>query len=106
MLAGILQAPFFKNDRPRYMNYGAIGFFIGHEMTHGFDDKGRQFDKEGNLVDWWDPATKTEYVEKTKCIIEQYENYTVEEVGLNVSGMHFLGHFLIQIIKVSSLDFS
>lgn len=82
--AGILQGAFFNNDRPRYMNYGAIGFVIGHEITHGFDDQGRQFDKNGNLVDWWAPQTKEKYLEKAECIIHQYGNYTVEEVNLNV----------------------
>lgn len=66
------------------MNYGAIGFVIGHEITHGFDDQGRQFDKEGNLVDWWAPETKENYLERAECIVQQYGNYTVEEVGLNV----------------------
>lgn len=67
------------------MNYGAIGFVIGHEITHGFDDQGRQFDKDGNLVDWWAPDTQTAFVKKAQCIIDQYGNYTVPEVGLNVS---------------------
>lgn len=67
------------------MNYGAIGFVIGHEITHGFDDQGRQFDKDGNLVDWWAPETKEKYLKKAECIIYQYGNYTVESVGLNVS---------------------
>ncbi|XP_033213002.1 neprilysin-2-like isoform X1 [Belonocnema kinseyi] len=89
--AGILQGAFFNNDRPRYMNYGAIGFVIGHEITHGFDDQGRQFDKEGNLVEWWEPATKIKYLEKAKCIIEQYGNYTAEEVGLNLNGVNTQG---------------
>lgn len=66
------------------MNYGAIGFVIGHEITHGFDDQGRQFDKDGNLVDWWAPQTKENYLERAECIIHQYGNYTVEDVGLNV----------------------
>ncbi|KOX75065.1 Membrane metallo-endopeptidase-like 1 [Melipona quadrifasciata] len=89
--AGILQGAFFSNDRPRYMNYGAIGFVIGHEITHGFDDQGRQFNKNGNLVDWWAPQTKEKYLEKAECIIHQYGNYTVEDVGLNLNGINTQG---------------
>ncbi|KAJ9599169.1 hypothetical protein L9F63_010346 [Diploptera punctata] len=89
--AGILQGMFFNSERPRYMNYGAIGFVIGHEITHGFDDQGRQFDKEGNLVEWWEPATKEKYLEKAKCIIEQYGNYTEEETGLHLNGINTQG---------------
>nr|CAD7452416.1 unnamed protein product [Timema tahoe] len=96
--AGILQGHFFNSDRPRYMNYGAIGFVIGHEITHGFDDQlckqaalsrcamvylqGRQFDKNGNLVDWWQAVTMKKYLAKTRCVIEQYGNYTDEHTGL------------------------
>lgn len=89
--AGILQGNFFNSDRPRYMNYGAIGFVIGHEITHGFDDQGRQFDKNGNLVDWWQPETKERYLEKAQCIVYQYGNYTVEDVGLNLNGINTQG---------------
>ncbi|XP_065215808.1 neprilysin-2 isoform X2 [Planococcus citri] len=89
--AGILQHAFFSNDRPKYLNYGAIGFVIGHEITHGFDDQGRQFDKNGNLVDWWDPNTKERYLEKAKCIIDQYGNYTAEEVNLKLNGVNTQG---------------
>ncbi|XP_076238812.1 M13 family metallopeptidase neprilysin 2 isoform X2 [Calliopsis andreniformis] len=89
--AGILQGAFFNNDRPKYMNYGAIGFVIGHEITHGFDDQGRQFDGNGNLVDWWAPQTKEKYVKKVECIIHQYGNYTVEEVGLKLNGINTQG---------------
>lgn len=89
--AGILQGAFFSNDRPKYMNYGAIGFVIGHEITHGFDDQGRQFNKNGNLVDWWAPQTKEKYLEKAECIIRQYGNYTVEDVGLNLNGINTQG---------------
>jgi predicted metalloendopeptidase len=89
--AGILQGAFFNSERPRYMNYGAIGFVIGHEITHGFDDQGRQFDKDGNLVEWWEPDTKKKYLEKAKCIIEQYGNYTEEETGMHLNGINTQG---------------
>jgi len=90
--AGILQGVFFSSDRPLYMNYGAIGWVIGHEITHGFDDQGRQFDQEGNLVDWWHPETKSRYLSKAECIIEQYGNYTISQLdnlplnGINTQG--------------------
>jgi len=82
--AGILQGHFFNAQRPKYMNFGAIGYVIGHEITHGFDDQGRQFDVKGNLRDWWQPDTQKAYLAKAKCIIEQYGNYTERATGLNV----------------------
>jgi len=91
--AGILEGAFFQEDRPLYMNYGAIGFVVGHEITHGFDDQGSQKDGEGNLLDWWEPATKKRYLEKAQCIIDQYGNYTVEVEGetLNLNGINAQG---------------
>ncbi|XP_059610149.1 neprilysin-2-like [Phlebotomus argentipes] len=89
--AGILQGQFFSADRPRYMNYGAIGFLIGHEITHGFDDQGRQFDLDGNLVDWWEPDTKKAYLEKASCIIDQYGNYTEPSTTLQLNGINTQG---------------
>merc|ERR1711974_442126 len=80
------------SDRPKYMNYGAIGWVIGHEITHGFDDQGRHFDEEGNLVDWWHPETKKRYLKKAQCIISQYGNYTIKALdnmqlnGINTQG--------------------
>ena len=65
----------FQNDRPIYMNYGAIGMFLGHTMTRGFDDKGAQIHSEGNLVDWWKKETKEKFNKKVKCMIDQYNNY-------------------------------
>ncbi|XP_037942107.1 neprilysin-2-like isoform X3 [Teleopsis dalmanni] len=89
--AGILQGHFFNAHRPKYMNYGAIGYVIGHEITHGFDDQGRQFDVDGNLVDWWQPDTQKAYLDKARCIIEQYGNYTEHITGLNLNGINTQG---------------
>merc|ERR1711872_770707 len=89
--AGILQGIFFSSDRPKYMNYGAIGWVIGHEITHGFDDQGRQFDAEGNLKQWWEPATETNYLDKAQCIIWQYGNYTAQPIGINLNGVNTQG---------------
>lgn len=89
--AGILQGQFFSAERPKYLNYGAIGFVIGHEITHGFDDQGRQFDSDGNLVDWWEEDTKIAYLEKARCIIEQYGNFTEPNVNLKLNGINTQG---------------
>ncbi|MDB5119224.1 MAG: peptidase [Sphingobacteriales bacterium] len=83
--AGILQFPFFDFDADDAVNYGAIGAVIGHEMTHGFDDQGRQYDKDGNLNDWWTPADATKFKEKANKVVNQYNNYTVLN-GLKVNG--------------------
>lgn len=87
--AGILQGQFLADDRPNYMNYGAIGQIIGHEITHGFDDLGRQFDKNGNLVDWWKSETKERFLNKTNCIIKQYSNFVDPKLNMNVSLFSF-----------------
>lgn len=89
--AGILQGAFFDADRPNYMNFGAIGYVIGHEITHGFDDRGRQFDKDGNDRNWWKPKTDARFRERAQCIVEQYGNYTVAENGLKVNGLNTQG---------------
>ncbi|XP_064087548.1 neprilysin-2-like isoform X3 [Macrobrachium nipponense] len=89
--AGILQGTFFEADRPKYMNFGAIGYVIGHEITHGFDDSGRQFDANGDLRDWWEKETKDKFIDKTKCIIYQYGNYSVPEVNMNLNGINTQG---------------
>eukprot|EP00092_Neocalanus_flemingeri_P034170 GFUD01037162.1.p1 GENE.GFUD01037162.1~~GFUD01037162.1.p1 ORF type:complete len:770 (-),score=219.06 GFUD01037162.1:48-2252(-) len=78
--AGILQAPFFKGGWPRYLNYGAMGMVIGHEITHGFDDQGRQYDGTGSLNPWWSPETIDAFSVQAQCFIDQYSNYTVPEL--------------------------
>lgn len=70
--AGILQIPFYGNGRLTAMNFGAIGMVIGHEITHGFDDQGRQSDKFGNTADWWSQETITNYLARAQCFIDQY----------------------------------
>ena len=67
--AGILQPPFYHQGLPRALNYGGIGVIIGHEITHGFDDQGRQFDAEGNLRQWWGQESLIRFKEKAQCII-------------------------------------
>jgi len=78
--AGILQPPFFEGGRPRFLNYGAMGMVIGHEITHGFDDQGRQYDGTGNVSPWWSEATIENFAPKAQCFIDQYSNYTVPEL--------------------------
>ena len=90
-LSFIFQGIFYQKDRPNYLNYGGIGWVIGHEITHGFDDQGRQYDDVGNLKDWWDLNTKNRFIGKTRCIIEQYNNYTAESVNLPLNGINTQG---------------
>lgn len=73
--AAFLQDPIFSADRPNYVNYARMGSIIGHEITHGFDDKGRQFDFNGDLLNWWYPDAEKQFLEKSKCIIQQYGRY-------------------------------
>jgi predicted metalloendopeptidase len=73
--AGILQPPFFDPKADDAVNYGGIGAVIGHEMTHGFDDRGRQYDAAGNLRDWWSPESAKAYTERSKAIVAQYSAY-------------------------------
>jgi len=94
--AGILQFPFFDKDADDAINYGAIGAVIGHEMTHGFDDQGRQYDKEGNLKDWWTPEDATKFKTHTQVVVDQYNKYTVLK-DLHVNGNLTLGENLADI---------
>ncbi|KTD53339.1 metallopeptidase PepO, peptidase, M13 family [Legionella santicrucis] len=87
--AGILQSPFFSPNAPAAVNYGAIGFVMGHEMTHGFDDQGAQFDGYGNLKNWWTPSDLAKFQAATQCIVNQYSNYVVDD--LHVQGKLVVG---------------
>ncbi|XP_067011967.2 neprilysin-11 [Anabrus simplex] len=88
--AGILQFPFYRLGLEA-LNYGAIGSILGHELTHGFDDQGRKYDKDGNLRQWWSNKTIAEYVNRTDCFIKQYSSYKLPEVNLTVDGEQTLG---------------
>lgn len=77
--AGILQPPFFSTKADDAVNYGAIGAVIGHEMTHGFDDQGRQFDAHGNMVNWWTPQDLKRFQARAECIVKQFDGFTVED---------------------------
>ena len=88
--AGILQPPFFHKDFPAAMNYAGIGYVIGHELTHGFDDQGRKFDSEGRLSDWWTPAAVTGFEQRAACIRDQYAGYEIEP-GVKLNGELTLG---------------
>ena len=82
--AGILQPPFFSAQADDAVNYGGIGAVIGHEMTHGFDDQGRQYDEKGNLKIWWTPEDLTHFIERANKVVRQFNGYTVE--GEHVNG--------------------
>ncbi|MBB6129518.1 M13 family metallopeptidase [Mucilaginibacter lappiensis] len=94
--AGILQFPFFDKDADDAINYGAIGAVIGHEMTHGFDDQGRQYDKDGNLKDWWTKADADQFKSRVGLMIEQYNKFTVLN-NLHVNGKLTQGENLADI---------
>src|SRR5580692_9687397 len=82
--AGILQPPFYDNKADDAMNFGGIGAVIGHELTHGFDDQGSQFDADGNLRDWWTASDKKQFEVRTSCIKDQYGSFVaVDDLKLN-----------------------
>ena len=88
--AAILQPPFFNMDADDAANYGAIGVVIGHEMTHGFDDQGRQFDKDGNLTDWWAEGDADRFKERAQVMVDFFNNIEVLP-GLKANGQLTLG---------------
>jgi putative endopeptidase len=88
--AGILQPPFYSNGIDMPVNYGAIGAVIGHELTHGFDDEGRQFGPEGNLRDWWTPDDAKRFNELADCFVKEYSQFTVDG-DVHINGKLTLG---------------
>jgi putative endopeptidase len=88
--AGIMQAPFFNPDADDAVNYGAMGSVIGHEITHGFDDEGSQFDADGNLKNWWTEEDKKKFEAKTKILASQYSSFIVLD-SVHVNGELTLG---------------
>jgi endothelin-converting enzyme/putative endopeptidase len=82
--AGILQPPFYDFKADDALNFGGIGAVIGHELTHGFDDEGRQFDAQGNLHDWWTPQDGKAFDQRAQCIVDEYNSFVaVDDVHLN-----------------------
>lgn len=81
--AGILQAPFYDIHYPRSLNFGGMGVVMGHELTHAFDDQGREYDKHGNLHQWWNNATIERFNKRAQCMVDQYSNYTVNSEKVN-----------------------
>ncbi|KAM6389183.1 neprilysin isoform 1-T4 [Pluvialis apricaria] len=90
--AGILQPPFFSASQPKSLNYGGIGMVIGHEITHGFDDNGRNFNENGDLIDWWTEESARNFKELSQCMVYQYGNFSWDLAGgQHLSGINTLG---------------
>ena len=102
--SGILQPPFFALLAGLPANHGGIGMVMGHELTHGFDDQGRQFDEKGNLRDWWTKKSAKAYDERTACVVKQYDQYEAVE-GVKLNGKLTLGENIADIggLKLAGL---
>ena len=81
---GFLMFPSFSKERPFSLNYGAIGSIVGHEILHGFDDKGRLFDRKGNMINWWTNSTAAKYKQRGECLIKQYNSLVEPVTGKHV----------------------
>jgi putative endopeptidase len=103
--AGILLPPFFDPTADDAVNYGAMGAIIGHEITHGFDDQGRQFDSKGNLRDWWTAADAAKYKAEAEKVVAQYDAYTVVDTATHVNGKLTLGENIADLggLKIAYL---
>lgn len=87
--AGILQLPFYDIANPKSLNFGAMGVVMGHELTHAFDDQGREYDKKGNLNQWWKNKTIERFKDRANCFIKQYDQYEIN--GKHLNGKQTLG---------------
>lgn len=94
--AGILQPPFYSVSASIPVNLGAMGMVVGHELTHGFDDQGAQFDAVGNMTNWWQPETEKQFKARTQCVIDQYGQYEVAGGG-RVNGANTVGENIADI---------
>ncbi|HEY0546525.1 MAG TPA: M13 family metallopeptidase [Pyrinomonadaceae bacterium] len=94
--AGIMQPPFFSASYDDAVNYGAMGAVIGHEMTHGFDDEGRQYDAAGNLKNWWTDDDLKKFTERAECVVNQFNGFEVEK-GLNENGKLVVGESIADL---------
>jgi putative endopeptidase len=94
--AGYFQPPFFSAKEDDAANYGDMGSTVGHELTHGFDDEGRQFDKDGNLKEWWTKDDEQKFTDKAQCMVKQYDS--IEAVpGVHLNGKLTLGENLADL---------
>jgi endothelin-converting enzyme/putative endopeptidase len=94
--AGILQPPFFDHSQDDAVNYGSVGSVIGHELTHGFDDEGRQFDGKGNFEDWWTPTDSKQFTERADCVVNEFNGFVAVD-DLHVNGKLTLGENLADL---------
>jgi endothelin-converting enzyme/putative endopeptidase len=104
--AGILQPPAFSLNYVDAVNCGAIGVVIGHEISHGFDDEGSQFDAQGRLNNWWTPEDQKRFQAKTQCVVDQFDSYYIEP-GIHHNGKLVLGESIGDLggVKIAYLAF-
>ena len=104
--AGILQSPFYSKTQTPGLNFGGIGMVVGHELTHGLDDEGRQFDAQGNLRDWWTAPVSAEFDRRASCVEKQYDEYVATD-DLHIKGKLTLGENIADLggLKLSFAAF-
>jgi predicted metalloendopeptidase len=94
--AGMLQSPYFDPEAEDAKNYGSIGAVIGHELTHGFDDNGAQFDAKGNLTEWWTPEDYKRFQERAECVVNQFDAYKIDDT-LHLTGKLVVGESIADL---------